>query len=77
MDYKPKPFKKRRKKVCIFCENKGTIDYKDIPFVRKFMSDRAKILSRRSTGCCALHQRVVLKAIKRARQIGLVPFSVE
>ena len=69
--------KRRKKKVCIFCADKITIDYKDIPFVRKFISDRGKILPRRNTGCCALHQRMVCAVIKRARQIGLVPYTVE
>lgn len=69
--------RKRRKKVCVFCKQNKELDYKDVPFVRKFMSDRGKILSRRSTGCCAFHQRMVTKAIKRAREIGLVPFTVD
>jgi small subunit ribosomal protein S18 len=71
-----KPMKKRKKRVCIFCESKKTLDYKDVGFVRKFISDRAKILPRRSSGCCALHQRMVAAAIKRARQIGLVPYTI-
>lgn len=73
----PSKFKKRKKKPCIFCENKRQLDYKDIPFVRKFISDRGKVLPRRTSGCCALHQRMVANAIFRARHIGLVPFSVE
>lgn len=72
-----KPIKKRRKKVCLFCESKKILDYKDIGFVKKFMSDRAKILPRRSSGCCALHQRMVAKAVKRAREIGLVPYTID
>jgi len=71
-----KPMRKRKRKVCIFCESKKTLDYKDIGFVRKFISDRAKILPRRSSGCCALHQRMVAMAIKRARQIGMIPYTV-
>lgn len=75
-DGKPK-FKKRRKKPCLFCVGERALDYKDIPFVRKFISDRAKILPRRTTGCCALHQRMVAKTIMRARQMALVPYSIE
>jgi small subunit ribosomal protein S18 len=72
-----KPLRKRKKRVCLFCESKRTLDYKDVSFVRKFISDRGKILPRRSSGCCALHQRMVAKAVKRAREIGLVPFTVD
>ncbi|MBI5701091.1 30S ribosomal protein S18 [Candidatus Saganbacteria bacterium] len=72
-----KPVKRRRKKPCIFCEGKPNLDYKDIPSVRKFLSDRAKILARRTTGCCALHQRMVAKTIKRARQISLIPYTLD
>ncbi len=72
-----KPMKRRRKKVCVFCESKGSLDYKDVNFVKKFLSDRAKILPRRSSGCCALHQRMVARAIKRTRETGLIPYSVD
>ena len=65
----------RRKKVCIFCQDKVTeIDYKDIAKLRKFTSERAKILPRRVTGNCALHQRQLTVAIKRARQMALLPY---
>ena len=77
---KPKstqPFKKRRKRPCVFCVNKNILDYKDIGFVRRFVSNRGKIVSRRFSGCCALHQRMVAKAVKRARQIGLVPYTAD
>ena len=70
-------FKKRKNKVCIFCVEKNKLDYKDVSFVRRFISDRAKILPRRMSGCCALHQRMVAMAIKRARQIGLIPYSLD
>lgn len=70
-------FKKRKKKVCTFCVEKNKLDYKDVGFVRRFISDRAKILPRRMSGCCALHQRMVAMAIKRARQIGLIPYSLD
>ena len=65
----------RRKKVCIFCQDKATdIDYKDIAKLRKFISERAKILPRRVSGTCALHQRELTVAIKRARQMALLPY---
>ncbi|KAF0132841.1 MAG: small subunit ribosomal protein S18 [Candidatus Saganbacteria bacterium] len=72
-----KLFRKRKKRVCTFCESKKKLDYKDLGLVRKFISDRGKISPRRSSGCCALHQRMVAKAIKRVREIGLVPFTVD
>ena len=65
----------RRKKVCIFCQDKVTeIDYKDVSKLRKFISERAKILPRRVCGNCALHQRQLTVAIKRARQMALLPY---
>ena len=65
----------RRKKVCIFCQDKVTeIDYKDIAKLRKFTSERSKILPRRVSGNCALHQRQLTTAIKRARQMALLPY---
>ena len=66
---------KRRKKICIFCADKITsIDYKDIPRLRKNLSERAKILPRRVTGTCAMHQRQLTLAIKRARHVALLPY---
>ena len=68
--------RKGRKKVCAFCVDKvETIDYKDISKLRKYVSERAKILPRRVTGTCAHHQRELTSAIKRARHIALLPFS--
>jgi small subunit ribosomal protein S18 len=65
----------RRKKVCIFCQDKvNEIDYKDTAKLRKFISERAKILPRRVSGTCALHQRQLNTAIKRARQMALLPY---
>ena len=65
----------RRKKVCIFCQDKvNEIDYKDVAKLRKFISERAKILPRRVSGNCALHQRQLTTAIKRARQMALLPY---
>jgi small subunit ribosomal protein S18 len=66
---------RRRRKVCQFCVDKvQQIDYKDTARLRKFTSDRGKILPRRMTGTCAHHQRQLTEAIKRARQIALLPF---
>ncbi|MBQ9543558.1 MAG: 30S ribosomal protein S18 [Clostridia bacterium] len=66
---------KRKKKVCAFCTEKiEHIDYKDSMRLRKFISERAKILPRRVTGTCAKHQRQLAIAIKRARQIALLPY---
>lgn len=67
--------KRPRRKVCMFCVDKvDTIDYKDISRLRKCMTERAKILPRRVTGTCAYHQRELTSAIKRARQIALLPY---
>lgn len=69
---------KRRRKVCQFCVDKAeSIDYKDIAKLRKYISERAKILPRRMTGTCAMHQRQLTEAIKRARQIAFLPFIVD
>ena len=65
----------RKKKVCIFCQDKvSEIDYKDVNKLRKFTSERSKILPRRVSGNCALHQRQLTIAIKRARQMALRPY---
>ena len=66
-----------RKKVCRFCANKAKIDYKDADALRRYMTERGKILPRRITGTCAKHQREVAKAIKRARSISLLPFVAD
>lgn len=67
-----------RKKVCAFCADKSKkIDYKDTNTLKKFISDRGKILPRRVTGACAKHQRKVTTAVKRARQIALLPYSAD
>lgn len=67
--------KKARKKVCHFCVDRvEEIDYKDVARLRKYISERAKILPRRATGTCAAHQRVLTTAIKRARQMALLPY---
>ena len=73
-----RPNKKGRKKVCAVCVDKvETIDYKDAAKLRRFMSDRAKILPRRVTGTCAYHQRELTTAIKRARHIALLPYTAD
>ena len=71
-----KSFKPRKKKkVCAFCADKiEHIDYKDVPRLKKFVSERSKILPRRITGTCAKHQRQLTVAIKRARHIAILPY---
>lgn len=70
--------RKSRRKVCAFCVEKvDTIDYKDTARLRKFTSDRAKILPRRVTGTCAYHQRELTTAIKRARHVALLPYTAD
>ena len=69
---------RKRKKVCMFCVDKVTsIDYKDTGKLRRFLSERGKILPRRTTGTCAMHQRQLTEAIKRARQIALLPYVTD
>lgn len=71
-----RPNRKGRKKVCAFCVDKvESIDYKDVPKLRKFVSERSKILPRRVTGTCAKHQRELTVAIKRARHVALIPYT--
>ena len=65
-------------KVCVFCVEKvDEIDYKDVTRLKKFTSERAKILPRRVTGTCAKHQRELTTAIKRARQIAIMPYTAD
>ena len=67
--------RKGRRKVCAFCEAKiHNIDYKDVSRLRKYLSERGKIVPRRVTGTCAAHQRQLTTAIKRARHIALLPY---
>jgi small subunit ribosomal protein S18 len=67
-----------RKKVCAFCADKvEKIDYKDVAKLRKFITEKGKILPRRMSGVCAAHQRELATAIKRARQMALLPFVGE
>jgi small subunit ribosomal protein S18 len=66
-----------KKKVCKFCLQKLKIDYKDADVLRRFITERGKILPRRITGTCAKHQRSLSQAIKRARIIALLPFAAD
>ena len=69
---------RRRKKVCVFCQEKATvIDYKDVAKLKKFVTESGKMLPRRMSGTCAKHQRELSKAIKRARIADLLPFKGE
>ena len=68
---------RRRKKVCVFCGKDNTIDYKDTAKLKKYVSERGKILPRRITGTCAKHQRALTAAVKRARLVALMPYTVE
>ena len=68
----------RRKKVCQFCADKTeTIDYKDVEKLKKYVPERGKILPKRITGTCAIHQREVTRAIKRARIVALLPYTAD
>ncbi|MDR1573434.1 MAG: 30S ribosomal protein S18 [Clostridiales Family XIII bacterium] len=68
----------RRKKVCQFCADKTeNIDYKDVDKLKKYITDRGKILPKRVTGACAIHQRDVTKAVKRARIVALLPYTAD
>ena len=69
---------RRRKKVCYFTKNNiETIDYKDVELLKKFISERGKILPRRVTGTSAKYQRMLTTAIKRARHMALLPYVVD
>lgn len=69
---------RRRKKVCVFCSDKSNIiDYKDVNKLKRYVSERGKILPRRITGNCAKHQRALTVAIKRARHLSLLPYTLD
>ena len=68
---------RRRKKVCVFCGKDNTIDYKDTAKLKKYVSERGKILPRRITGTCAKHQRALTVAVKRARHVAIMPYVVD
>jgi len=71
---KRKPIR-RRKKVCVFCADKNSvIDYKDANKLKRYVSERGKILPRRITGNCAKHQRALTVAIKRSRHVAIMPY---
>ena len=74
-----KPFKRTsKKKVCQFCIDKATsIDYKEVAKLRKYVTEKGKMLPRRMTGVCAKHQRMLCEAVKRARIVALLPFKGE
>ena len=73
-----KKLSRRRKKVCVFCGDKnGVIDYKDVNKLKRYVSERGKILPRRITGNCAKHQRALTVAVKRARHIALMPYTLD
>ena len=73
-----RPNIRRRKKVCIFCADpNAVIDYKDTNRLKRYVSERGKILPRRITGTCAKHQRALTVAIKRARHVSLMPYTAE
>jgi small subunit ribosomal protein S18 len=78
-DHMPKTTfqRKPKRKFCQFCADKQDyVDYKDVNLLRKFMSDRGKIRARRVTGNCAQHQRDVAAAVKNAREMALLPYSI-
>ncbi|MBQ9767947.1 MAG: 30S ribosomal protein S18 [Lachnospiraceae bacterium] len=70
---------RRRKKVCAFCADKNNagIDYKDVNKLKRYVSERGKILPRRITGNCAKHQRALTVAVKRARHVALMPYTLD
>ena len=69
---------RKRRKVCQFCVDKAQfIDYKETAKLRKYLSERSKILPRRTTGTCAYHQRMLTEAIKRSRQVALLPYVTD
>ncbi|ACA60701.1 30S ribosomal protein S18 [Candidatus Desulforudis audaxviator] len=69
---------RRKKKICSFCVDKiAVIDYKDTPRLKKYITERGKILPRRITGNCAHHQRMLTVSIKRSRHMALLPFSTD
>jgi len=68
---------RRRKKVCVFCGKDNVIDYKDVNKLKRYVSERGKILPRRITGNCAKHQRAITTAIKRARHVALMPYIAD
>ena len=68
---------RRKKKVCVFCGKDNVIDYKDTNKLKRYVSERGKILPRRITGTCAKHQRALTVAVKRARHVALMPYTCD
>ena len=68
-----KEFYPRKKKICQMCAGKS-VKYSDVPIIIKYINEKGKILPRRMTGACALHQRHIAREVKRARFMGLIPF---
>ncbi len=68
---------RRRKKVWVFCGKDNVIDYKDTAKLKRYVSERGKILPRRITGTCAKHQRALTVAVKRARHVALMPYTID
>lgn len=70
--------RRKRRRPCAFCVDKlHRVDYKDVNKIRRFITDRGKIMPRRMSGVCARHQRIVSEAIKRARYICLIPHTID
>ena len=69
-------FRKKRKKICHMCAGKP-VNYKDVAIISKYIGENGKILPRRFTGTCAKHQREVTQAVKRARAIAILPYSLD
>ena len=77
-DKNRKPKRIQKKKVCIFCQDKvAEIDYKDVARLKRFITEKGKMVPRRASGTCAYHQRELAMAIKRARQVALLPYKAE
>ena len=78
MEKRPQRGGIRRKKVCQFCaDTNKAVDYKDVDTLRHYITERGKILPRRVTGTCAMHQRAINTAVKRARVIALLPYQAD
>ena len=74
-DFNPR-FKKQRKKVCVLCSDKNfVLDYKNPEQLKKFINEKGKILPRRTTGACSIHQRDITIAVKRCRHIAMLPYA--
>jgi small subunit ribosomal protein S18 len=75
---RPRPRGRGRRRACVMCvEKMKTVDYKNVAFLRRFLSERARIETRRKSNCCAKHQRALASAIKRARHLALLPYTAD